>query len=245
MNRFLLAELDAALANAGVKRAFVPAGVQTDPQSAAVMQQAGAMGSPAPAIQPAPAVDPAAGGALGQGGSGTPMADPNAQGAPPPDPSAQGAPPAAPPPADPTAAGVVTPDSVRQIFREEMANHAAQGGAQGKGGKGQGAKKIDPAEILHALHRQEKLLLHVMGSMGQDIPATEVANMLHPPDPEQDGGQGGAGGASGGGAEQPKPQAKAAAAQPSLAERLQAVQYLAEAAVNSARMRKLAEALTP
>lgn len=117
-------------------------------------------GDPAAAGGAAPPMDPAAMGGMPPGAEAPPM-DPAAMGGMPP------APPA-PPPVPETPAH--DPNVIRQLIQEEI-QKAMSGGAGGEGKpKAKGAGKVDPAQMLEYMERQQKLLVNLYESLGLSLP---------------------------------------------------------------------------
>ncbi len=162
VNPILLQQVKAAMA---AKRAFVP------PQGAGAPPAGGdpAAAAGAPPMDPsmmggagAPPMDPAM-----MGGAGAPPMDPAMMGgAPPMDPAAMAAAaPPAPPASGPSA------DEIRALIQEEIQKATGAGGAGAEGKpKGKGAGKVDPAEMLAYMERQQKLLVNLYESLGLSLP---------------------------------------------------------------------------
>jgi hypothetical protein len=139
------------------KVAFVPAG---DPSMASAAPGAG--GAP-------PGADPA-------GAGGMPPMDPSAAmtggapapPAPAPDPSMAGGSGAAP---MPSGGGGLDADRIRQIIRQEMMQHHAQGGGGGAGGAGGPAKpKQDINTVSMDMYQVKKMLTYFFNQQGIPLP---------------------------------------------------------------------------
>jgi hypothetical protein len=239
VNKLLLNDLKQAMST---KMAFVPPGAPP-----------GAMPPGAP-----PGMPPGAGAPPGMP-PGQPPMDPSMMGgAPPMDPSMMGgAPPMDPsmmggaPPADP-AAQAGGPEAIRSIIQQEiqkaMGGGAATPGQTGPDGKpkGAGKAKVDPAQLIEYMERQQRLLVNLYESLELPLPY----NILDKPkDGEQEGQdpasmQGNAQGAGGDSPTQASPQSDASGIPPikpiepiggskqaayTLAEKLEAVKYMANA----------------
>lgn len=171
LNPILIQQVKQALAT---KRAFVPPG-GGDP---AAMGAAGG----APPMDPsmmggAPPMDPAMMGAAG----GAPPMDPSMMGgappmdpammggAPPMDPAMMGAAPPAPPAPTHTSGG--TSEEIKALIQAEIQKAMSGGAAGGEGKpKGKGAGKVDPAQLLEYMERQQKLLINLYESLGLSLP---------------------------------------------------------------------------
>jgi len=181
VNSILMQQVKQALAS---KRAFVASG----PGGAPPADPAAAGG--------APPMDPAAMGGMPPPGAGAPPMDPAAMGGMPPmDPAAMGGMPpmdpaamgGAPPPPPPPAAPAHDPNMIRQLIQEEIQKSMAGGGAGGEGKpKGKGAGKVDPAQMLEYMERQQKLLVNLYESLGLSLPYDILDK---PADPEAEDGQ--------------------------------------------------------
>lgn len=231
VNKLLMQELKQIMS---VKQAFVPPGAGMPPGGAPPMDPAAMGGMPpggAPPMPPgmppggAPPMDPAMAG-------GAPPMDPAAMGgAPPMDPAmAGGAPPA----------GGPSPDDIKMLIQQEvqkaMSGGAAPGAASGADGKpkGAGKAKVDPAQLIEYMERQQRLLVNLYESLELPLPY----NILDKPSDGEEG------------KDQPKPEESAPAPtasdasgippikpiqpiggdkQASLAEKLEAAKYLAMA----------------
>lgn len=163
VNPILLQQVKAAMAS---KLAFIPP------------QGAGAPPGGDPAAAGAPPMDPSM-----MGGAGAPPMDPSMMGgagAPPMDPAmmgaAGGAPPmdpammaAAAPPAPPSPTGGPSADEIRALIQEEIQKATGAGGGEAKA-KAKGANKVDPAQMLEYMDRQQKLLINLYESLGLSLP---------------------------------------------------------------------------
>lgn len=159
INPILLQHVKQALSS---KKAFVASPAAGGPPAG---------GDPAAAGGAAPPMDPAAMGGMPPGAEAPPM-DPAAMGGMPPmDPAAMGGmPPAppAPPPVPETPAH--DPNVIKQLIQEEI-QKAMSGGAGGEGKpKAKGAGKVDPAQMLEYMERQQKLLVNLYESLGLSLP---------------------------------------------------------------------------
>lgn len=198
VNPILMQQVKAAMAS---KLAFVPPGGGAPPQGAPPADPAAAGG--APPMDPsmmggAPPMDPAMMAAAGGGappmdpsmmaaaGGGAPPMDPSMMGgAPPVDPAAAAG--AAPPPPAPAPAGG-SPDDIRQLIRQEIQQAMSQtmsGGGEAGKSKGKGAGKIDPAQMIEYMDRQQKLLINLYESLGLNLPY----NILDKPSSGEEGEQ--------------------------------------------------------
>jgi hypothetical protein len=144
-----------------------------------------AMGAAMPmdpaAMGGAPPMDPAA-----MGGGAPPM-DPAAMGAAMPmDPAAMGGAPPMPPPEP--AAPAHDPNVIKQLIQEEIQKAMSGGGAGGAGGEGKpkakGAGKVDPAQMLEYMERQQKLLVNLYESLGLSLPYDILDKPENPEDKE-------------------------------------------------------------
>lgn len=191
INPILLQEVKRAMA---LKNAFVPPGAGAPP-GAPPMDPAAAGGAPpmdpammgaappgAPPMDPsmmggAPPMDPAMMAAMG--GGGAPPMDPAMMGgAPPMDPAAMGGAPPAPP--------APSPDDIKKMVTEAV--QAALGGASPDGAakpKAKGGGKVDPAQMLEYMERQQKLLINLYESLGLNLPY----DILDKPAPEGEDAQ--------------------------------------------------------
>lgn len=173
INPLLLQSVKQALAS---KKAFVASG----PGGAPPADPAAAGG--------APPMDPAAMGGMPPPGAGAPPMDPAAMGGMPPmDPAAMGGAPPAPPAPPPPAPPAHDPNMIRQLIQEEIQKSMTGGGAGGEGKpKAKGAGKVDPAQMLEYMERQQKLLVNLYESLGLSLPYDILDK---PADPEAEGGQ--------------------------------------------------------
>ena len=199
VNPILMQQVKAAMAS---KLAFVTPGAGAPPGGAPPMDPAAAGGAPPmdPAMMGgapggAPPMDPSMMG-------GAPPMDPAMMGgAPPMDPSMMGgAPPMDPammggaPPMDPSMMGGAPPapapggggDDIRQLIRQEIQQAMSQtmAGGDAAKAKGKGAGKIDPAQMIEYMDRQQKLLINLYESLGLNLPY----NILDKPSSGEEGG---------------------------------------------------------
>jgi len=140
-----------------------------------------------------PPMDPAM-----MGGAPPPMDPAMMGGAPPPpmDPAMMGgAPPPPPPPMDPAMMGGAPPpppppqhdpNQIRQLIQEEIQKSMTGGGSDGAKAKGKGAK-VDPAQMIEYMDRQQKLLINLYQSLGLNLPY----DILDKPKNPEEGGDAG------------------------------------------------------
>jgi hypothetical protein len=97
---------------------------------------------------------------------------------------------------DPAAAGGAPPapapagggDDIRQLIRQEIQQAMSQtmaGGGDAAKAKGKGAGKIDPAQMIEYMDRQQKLLINLYESLGLNLPY----NILDKPSSGEEGGE--------------------------------------------------------
>jgi hypothetical protein len=80
---------------------------------------------------------------------------------------------------------------IKQLIQEEIQKAMSGGGEGGGKPKGKGAAKVDPAQLLEYMERQQKLLINLYESLGLSLPY----NILDKPaNPEEQGAEGGEGG---------------------------------------------------
>ena len=176
VNPILMQQVKQALFS---KRAFMPPG------------GGGAPPPPGGAPPPPPPMDPAR-----MGGAPPPMDPAMMGGAPPPmDPAMMGG---APPPMDPAMMGGAPPppppppppqhdpNQIRQLIQEEIQKSMTGGGADGAKAKGKGAK-VDPAQMIEYMDRQQKLLINLYQSLGLNLPYDILDK---PKNPEEGGDTG-------------------------------------------------------
>ena len=177
VNPILMQQVKQALFS---KRAFMPPG------------GGGAPPPPGGAPPPPPPMDPAM-----MGGAPPPMDPAMMGGAPPPmDPAMMGG---APPPMDPAMMGGAPPpppppppppqhdpNQIRQLIQEEIQKSMTGGGADGAKAKGKGAK-VDPAQMIEYMDRQQKLLINLYQSLGLNLPYDILDK---PKNPEEGGDTG-------------------------------------------------------
>lgn len=185
LNSILIRNVKQALAS---KQAFVPPGGGAPPTGGAPPMDPAAMGGMSPGG--APPMDPAM---LG----GAPPMDPAMMGgAPPMDPAAMGgAPPM--PPMDPSLMGGAPPAPpsgtdpamIKQLIQEEIQKAMTGGGENGGKPKSKGSAKVDPAQLLEYMERQQKLLINLYESLGLSLPY----NILDKPAAPEEGAEGGEG----------------------------------------------------
>ena len=122
---------------------------------------------------------------------GAPPMDPSMMGgAPPMDPAMMGG----APPMDPSMMGGAPPapapggggDDIRQLIRQEIQQAMSQtmAGGDAAKAKGKGAGKIDPAQMIEYMDRQQKLLINLYESLGLNLPY----NILDKPSSGEEGG---------------------------------------------------------
>lgn len=177
LNPILIQQVKQALA---AKRAFVPPG-GGDPAAMGAAGGAPPMDpSMAGAAGGAPPMDPSMMAAMGGGAppmdpsmmGGAPPMDPSMMGgAPPMDPAAMGGAPPAPPAPTPTSGGG-TSEEIKALIQAEIQKAMSGGGAGGGDGKpkGKGAGKVDPAQMIEYMDRQQKLLINLYESLGLSLP---------------------------------------------------------------------------
>jgi len=104
---------------------------------------------------------------------------------PPMDPSMMGGMPPPPPP-PPPAPPQHDPAQIRQLIQEEI-QKSMSGGGEGAKPKSKGAGKVDPAQMLEYMERQQKLLVNLYESLGLSLPY----NILDKPQNPEEGAEGG------------------------------------------------------
>ena len=178
VNPILMQQVKAAMAS---KLAFVTPGAAAPPGGAPPMDPAAAGG--------APPMDPAM---MGGAPGGAPPMDPSMMGgAPPMDPAMMGG----APPMDPAMMGGAPPapapgggggDDIRQLIRQEIQQAMSQtmAGGDAAKAKGKGAGKVDPAQMIEYMDRQQKLLINLYESLGLNLPY----NILDKPSSGEEGG---------------------------------------------------------
>ena len=164
VNPILLQQVKQALFS---KRAFIPPGGE-------------AGGAPPPGG--APPMDPS------MMGGATPMDPSMMGGAPPMDPSMMGGapPPPPPPPPPPSAPPQHDPNQIRQLIQEEIQKSMTGGGSDAAKAKSKGAK-VDPAQMVEYMERQQKLLVNLYQSLGLNLPY----DILDKPKNPEEGAEGG------------------------------------------------------